>query len=154
MLFKTKFWQKKIWRASFSAAGLLLGGPGPSPEAGAAGENFFWRGLLFCKKTTFLTHFSALTLEIFLLLPYISWRMDFFLKVDCIPRRVGVLGNLNDFHGLKKPQTKSWEKKKKKVRPNFFTIFTENQLFTRTIAREITSTKSSSIFKNLKIFYF
>ena len=46
--------------------------------------------------------------------------MDFFLKVDCIPRRVGVFRILNDLHGLKKPQAKFQEKKKKNLKSIFF----------------------------------
>ena len=59
--------------------------------------------------------------------------MDFFVKVDSIPRRVGVFRILNDFHGLKKPQAKFQETKKKQSQVNFFPL-------SRKIARESRAT--------------
>ena len=66
--------------------------------------------------------------HLLLLLPYTSWLLDFFLKLDSIPERVGVFRKLNDFHSLKKPQAKFQEKKKKNLKSKNFSFFAQNKI--------------------------
>ena len=74
--------------------------------------------------------------------------MDFFLKVDCIPRRVGVFRILNDLHGLKKPQAKFQEKKDKNLKSFFFLFCARNSPFSGN--RVQNKTKLEITCKNMK----
>ena len=74
--------------------------------------------------------------------------MDFFLKVDSIPRRVGVFRILNDFHGLKKPQAKFQEKKDKNLKSFFFLFCARNSPFSGN--RVQNKTKLEITCKNMK----